>query len=624
MIKFLINDELAQRAVNEIFKELPNDAFPDCIFTCESAECGLKVSRNGEKGIIGYADRRSLLRAVTIVAEKKDELQYEISEQPEFDILSAMPDVSRNAIHTLDTMKKFFRILAMEGYNSVMLYMEDVYELPGYPYFGHLRGRYTDEDIKELDDYASLLGLELIPAIQTLAHLNAFFEWPASSPICDCNDIMLVGDKRTHAFLEAMLSHMSSIVRSRKINIGFDEAFMLGCGKYLDRNGYKPRVEIMLSHLSFVVDVCKKHGYEPRMWSDMFFRTANKGPYRVPGINISEDVVALVPPEVTLVYWDYYQADAESYDEMFRQHKAFNNPIAFAGGDSSWYGTIPLNRLSKNCCAAAIESLRRNQIREVYVTMWKDDGASCSLFATLPTIFGYAEACWGRSCDASAERLELCLGLNEEILSSFEDMYALPGREGFGKTRANPGKYIFFENILNGKFDVHIPDGSTEVISDALKKIETYAEGYNGEYKYIFDTTIAFGRVLAMKAELGKELYSAYQAKDKEGVAALTKKIPELRLAVAEFRRVLRIQWMKENKSFGFDVCDIRLGGLMAQLDTSEMLLNEWLAGERETIEELEAPRLEYAFPTDKGYDSGILYVSRWERIAGQNVSNMF
>ena len=32
------------------------------------------------------------------------------------------------------------------GLNSLMLYMEDTYEIPEYPYFGHLRGRYSQSD----------------------------------------------------------------------------------------------------------------------------------------------------------------------------------------------------------------------------------------------------------------------------------------------------------------------------------------------------------------------------------------------------------------------------------------------------------------------------------------------
>ena len=46
-------------------------------------------------------------------------------------------------------------------------YTEDTYEVEGQPYFGAYRGKYTKDEIKELDAYASMFGVELVPCIQT-------------------------------------------------------------------------------------------------------------------------------------------------------------------------------------------------------------------------------------------------------------------------------------------------------------------------------------------------------------------------------------------------------------------------------------------------------------------------
>ena len=66
------------------------------------------------------------------------------------------------------------------GYQEVYLYTEDTYDLPGYPFFGYMRGKYTPEEIRVLDEKASFLGLELIPCIQTLGHLERFLHWEAA------------------------------------------------------------------------------------------------------------------------------------------------------------------------------------------------------------------------------------------------------------------------------------------------------------------------------------------------------------------------------------------------------------------------------------------------------------
>ena len=59
-----------------------------------------------------------------------------------------------------------------------------------------------------------------------------------------------------------------------------DEAHNLGLGKYLDKNGYSSRFEIMSKHLKRVLEIAEKYGYSCTMWSDMFFRLLNKGAYK--------------------------------------------------------------------------------------------------------------------------------------------------------------------------------------------------------------------------------------------------------------------------------------------------------------------------------------------------------
>jgi len=93
---------------------------------------------------------------------------------------------------------------------------------------------------------------------------------------------------------------------------------------------------------------------------------------------------------------------------------------------------------------------------------------------------------------------------------------------------------------------------------------------------------------------------------------------------VRAFRLALRTQWMRENKAFGFDVMDIRIGGVLAQLDTAKYRLAAYLNGEVDRLEELEAERLPYIFDGNGPEDEKILRINRWERMAAQNISNMY
>ena len=60
-------------------------------------------------------------------------------------------DCSRNSVMTVDALKEWIDIISDLGYNHLMLYTEDTYEVEGHPYFGYARGRYSKAELKELN-----------------------------------------------------------------------------------------------------------------------------------------------------------------------------------------------------------------------------------------------------------------------------------------------------------------------------------------------------------------------------------------------------------------------------------------------------------------------------------------
>lgn len=172
--------------------------------------------------------------------------------------LGIMLDCSRDAVYSVETLKRYFGLLKKMGYTYVQLYTEDVYEVEGEPYFGYLRGRYTKRELKELDAAARENGLELVPCIQTLAHLGGIARWNEYSKTCiDFGDILLAGEERTYELIEKMFQTCAECFTSRRINIGMDEAHMVGLGKYLDRHGYENRFDILLNHLTRVAQIAE-------------------------------------------------------------------------------------------------------------------------------------------------------------------------------------------------------------------------------------------------------------------------------------------------------------------------------------------------------------------------------
>ena len=117
-------------------------------------------------------------------------------------MLGVMLDCSRNAVMNVPSLKRFIDHLAKMGYNMLQLYTEDTYEIEGEPYFGYLRGRYTVEEMQELDAYAKERGIEMIPCIQTLGHLSRLFRWRRFYEVCDGYDVLLPEDEKTYELID--------------------------------------------------------------------------------------------------------------------------------------------------------------------------------------------------------------------------------------------------------------------------------------------------------------------------------------------------------------------------------------------------------------------------------------
>lgn len=121
-----------------------------------------------------------------------------------------MLDCSRNAVFTVEKVKSFIRIMAKLGMNTLMLYTEETYTVPDEPYFGAYRGRYSQDEIREMDAYARTFGIELVPCIQTLAHLHNALKWPLGDTVKDTADILQVGKEEVYTLIEKMLRSVKS------------------------------------------------------------------------------------------------------------------------------------------------------------------------------------------------------------------------------------------------------------------------------------------------------------------------------------------------------------------------------------------------------------------------------
>lgn len=497
-----------------------------------------------------------------------------------------MVDMSRNAVMTVDALKRLMDALSKMGYNMLMLYTEDTYEVEGAPFFGYLRGKYTKAELCEIDAYGASLGIEVIPCIQTLAHMTAQVRWH-KIPF-DAEDIMLVGDERTYDLIDRMFATFAECLHTRRIHIGMDEARLLGKGRYLDKNGYEDPHAILQKHLARVKEIAAKYGYETMVWSDMFFCPWNNGSYYIPKREVPKEYKNALLPGVIPVYWDYYHTDEATYDDMMYNHRQLSEDFWFAGAVWTGNGYMPHVDFSIRTMIPAFRMAEKYGVKNVFLTMWGDGGGECSRFALLSALFHLAEEAKGNTDEADIKRkFRDTFGAEYDDFMLL-DLDALDDLGNGAHPYSNVSKYALLSDTFNGWLDYTFSAGVAERYADAAKKLKA-AEKRNPDYASVFRGAAALASALAVKYDLGVRVRSAYRSGDKDTLGVLAREVyPLAARRVRAFAKTLEEQWLGENKPAGLDMQHIRFGGVLSRLDYCRRTLLAYLAGEVTAIPELE------------------------------------
>ena len=561
----------------------------------ESEENISSVLLNNCKAKITYGGGKSrFFRALAILIQwlKDGITENNSTESPVFENNGAMIDVSRNAVMNVDTVKFVMRKMALMGMNTFMLYTEDTYEIEGRPYFGYMRGKYTKEEIKELDMYALDLGIELIPCIQVLGHLATHLQWAAAAPYKDTEKVMLVGAEETYKLIDDMFKTVSECFTTKKVHIGMDETHDLGTGKYFDINGYRERQDIYFEHLNKVSKLAKAHGLKPMMWSDMFFRMAGKNIKNYsdyhPDVVLPDNIRDLIPDGVQQVFWNYYRDNERFYAENLEKHNKLGENTVFAGGVWGWSSySVHFSRSLANT-RPALEACKNTGTKNVIATVWHN-GSEAMLITALAGICWYADFDYtGKfNIDSIKQCFKRCCGdFYDDIMRTEEIEYPHGGIYGISRA-------IMANDPLTGLIDKHIEEQN--ISGDYYVKLsESYRNlGNNsGIFEPAFDVIKAYSSLMENKIDFGVRLIRAYKSNNRQELQSLLEECDVIISKLRVFINAYRKAWMKYNKPFGFEVHDIRHGGNLARFETAKERISDYLEGKIDKIEELEEERL--------------------------------
>lgn len=552
-------------------------------YECDSLEV------ESEDGIvrIGYSSISDFCRGVclSIMHLRKGETTFSIKQTHNFERAGFMIDVSYDGVMSVEGLKQYIDYMASAGLNMLMLYTEDTYEVKKYPQMGYLRGRYSQEELREIDQYANEMGVELIGCIQTLGHLEHIVKWNDFSDITENETLILPGEERTYEFIEECIKTISENISSRHIHVGLDEAFGLGEGKYKIKHGKCDPLEIYAKHVKRVYDICVKYGLRPMMWSDCFFRFSMRetgyGIQYSATEPISSEILKLVPEHMDMVYWEYEEKDKNVYRDIINAHKVFSGETVMATACWNWDGQLPRLNHAFATQGAALEAAKECGVKTILSTDWQCGGAVADYLFTLPSVIFYGQHRYGDdiSRDAIADLLKNNTGME---LSAIEEMNVYHSDEYLQFYGGE--KYFCCSTLVN---TVGIPEGNpADEFACAAKHLRSYHSERWGMH-YHFAALIM--EIAATKCEIYNRLRKAYLESDRAYLEKLVHVVlPQLAETYKEALAIRKELWFRVQKPFSFDKTVRDYGGCIADVEYTKERIQDYLIGKTSCIEELD------------------------------------
>ncbi len=586
-----------QRAFEILGKRLGADKINVTVNFTEREE--MTVGFNGNEGYIKCARKHHFARLLGLFCQHYNGKEFEVKETAHFETLSCMLDMSFGSAPTVKAIGEYCEYLALMGFNQIQLYMEDMYEVPERPFFGYMRGRYSFDELKAIDDCCFELGIEAVPCIQCLGHLAHYLQWPEGGDVAENHMVLLPDSEKTYIFIEQMLKNATAPFRSRQVHVGMDETHGLGLGKYLKTHGYVNPLEIFIEHMNKVTDIAVGMGLKPMMWNDMFFcfSAKNYGKYEKDTV-VPPELAAKIHPEMKLVYWHYGEILNQGCDEyMIDKHLAFGKLPMFGGGVWIWPGALPDNIYTELGTREALPACKKKGVKEIMLTVWSY--GSTIYQNSLLELCRYGEYSYNDDDKNLKERFEFITKADYDAfmkMSNYHAMYesgkdydALPYDFRFD------GNKIYGQDIMLGVLDETL---IKEPRSGFYAKMAEYYKGVvennkAPEWDFLYRYTLAIFEYLAAKSEIGETITVAYKSGDKKQLKRIAEVLTQTCYEQAERIRYYHFAHKEKYlRPFGWEVQTRTYGAKKEDALLAQKRVRDYLAGKIDSLPELEAERL--------------------------------
>lgn len=557
---------------------------------------GIKINYDGKNAVIGCKTRPQFARALLLLSMKWEEGAFELVQKPHFDMLAFSLDVARNGVFTLNSLKKWVENLAVLGFTHISLYIEDVFELEGYPRFGYLRGRYSKTEMTEFSRYCDAFGLEVIPNVQSLGHMGQYLQWEEAKPIKDTSECLLVDEPKTYEFLEKAIAYMREIFpNAQYLSLNLDEAHDLGTGVFADKHGYEPRASIFQRHAARMYEIAKKYSFEPTIDGDMFFRNKSKfHHYYDANVHLTPEDAKYLPEDMIIAYWDYYHTDKKDYQHYLEEHANLGHPLKLLSAIWTWEGFVDDTPFTYKTAIPFLQVAIENKQKMFMCAVFGDNGEETNYLHSVNSLPIFSEYCYrGLECT------------DKDIFEVSEFLTKMPYERKFELCRVHGDlhddyrfsrKMIYgdiFYNLTNIKYDY---DTVMKEVTTAKDKAYEYMQENDRHYDY-YRLVHQIAKLTAEKCELLNKVREAYEKGDKDYLRLVVdEKIPQLIEDYRLFIELYKKDWLNDKKPNGIEHVIIRIGGAIEMAKLRAEQLDNYLTGKLPTIVELDEKVIEDDF----------------------------
>ena len=479
--------------------------------------------------------------------------EVDIKDVPDLKIRGVADDISRGQVFTVESAKRYIKILSHYKMNFYCPYIEDMFAHPKHPKIGKDRGALTIEEIKEIDGYAKERFVELVPIFECLGHVENImyhkeYEHLGEFPGSQCLD---VSNPEIFPFLEDYISELSKCFSTKYFHIGCDESFDLGkirSKEYVKKHG---KSKVLADFYEKIYQMARKYENNHVIMYDDVVRNDN-------------ELLKILHKDLILMYWNY--KPQKHYKEVAKFLKA-GHKVIVSPSMLSWLRNFPDNKNSSkntiNLTREAYEN-RNNGCLGVITCSWGDQRyysfRENEIFNPILT----AAISWTfepfEYNDFKSEYGFLFYGIERDFLKKFNEMFTLLSSSASYYYRVNIRlppfffTYLFKHPFPAQKYEPSFKD-YREFGSLAKKCLKLYDEikpkvlFERDNFEYI-EYAAELGKLLCLKTDLSLKVSKALETPklDEELVEVLVSEIKDMKDKVTDLRVNYEKLWLRAAK----------------------------------------------------------------------------